>query len=189
MRLGVASCCEKYIFSETSPAMQQKVLVLKTLCATISQILQRNEMLINEKELPLVAMDSMNKTHLEDVIIINDLFDQILSYEREANEQNKKNVVEKYQLWINHTVEHFSGEEKMMTEKRFPAYAFHKGEHDRILSLMSKHLENFEQTCDTKELKQYFIEELPIWLENHIKSMDTVTAIFLKTGLSPCSMR
>lgn len=146
-------------------------------------------MLINKNEVPVVAMDFMNATHFEDVDIINNLFESILAYDRNPSASSKQSLVSQYNLWINHTIEHFASEEKMMMEKRFPAYSFHKTEHDKILELMKSYLGNFTLYSDIQELKKYFIEELPAWLTNHIKSMDTVTAIFLKTGLSPCSMR
>jgi hemerythrin-like metal-binding protein len=84
---------------------------------------------------------------------------------------------------------HFKGEEVMMQEKNFPPYPFHKGEHDKVLSIMNDIFLKWKETNDIQVLKQYFIEELPQWLVQHIQSMDTVTAMFFKTGLSPCSMK
>jgi hemerythrin len=47
---------------------------------------------------------------------------------------------------------------------------------------------NFEAKKEIKELKNYIEKDLVDWLTNHILSMDTVTARFFKTGMSPCGM-
>lgn len=143
-------------------------------------------MLININNLPLVAMDFMNDVHKEDVQIINELNELILIYENNSNEINKKLIDEKYKQWFEHTINHFKGEEIQMQEKNFPPYMFHKGEHDYVLGIMDDVFKKWKETNDIDVLKNYIQNELPQWLENHIQSMDTVTAMFLKTGLSPC---
>lgn len=145
-------------------------------------------MLIDKQNMPVVAMEFMNKVHYEDVDIINELFNFILQYEKNSSNENKELLNKKYQEWYEHTVEHFKGEEIMMKEKNFPPYPFHKGEHDNALSIMNNVFIKWKETDDIKVLKQYFVEELPQWLVQHIQSMDTVTAMFFQTGLSPCSM-
>lgn len=146
-------------------------------------------MLIEKQDMPYVAMEFMNEVHLEDIDIINEIFELILKYEKDHSLENRTLLENRYKNWINHTVEHFKGEEVMMQEKKFPPYHFHKAEHDRALDKMKNTFNLWRQTDDVQTLKGYFIEELPQWLINHIKSMDTVTAMFLKTGLSPCAVR
>jgi len=143
-------------------------------------------MLIDKTKLPLVAEEFMNETHFEDVDIINDLYSLITTYENDASEENKNSLIEKYNFWTTHTINHFQTEEKKMNELRFPPYPIHKAEHDRCLETMSMVLENFKSSSDISKLKSYFENDLLIWLDNHIKTMDTVTAMFFKTGLSPC---
>ena len=145
-------------------------------------------MLLDKENLPLVAMDFMNDVHMEDVDIINDLFDLILHFETEPSDENKNKLNNKYKEWYEHTVDHFNGEEVMMKEQNFPPYPMHKGEHDNALATMREVFERWEKTQDIMVLKQYFIETLPAWLTNHIQTMDTVTAMFFKTGMSPCSI-
>lgn len=145
-------------------------------------------MLIDKQNMPLVAMEFMNEVHVEDIDIINELFDLILQYEQDSSDKNKDLINQKYKEWYDHTVEHFKGEEMMMQEKNFPPYPFHKGEHDNALAIMDTLFTKWKDKDDIQILKQYFIEELPQWLVQHIQSMDTVTAMFLKTGLSPCSL-
>lgn len=146
-------------------------------------------MLIDKNNLPLVAEDFMNDVHFEDVDIINELYENILSYENEPNESNKDKLVSLYEEWFKHTINHFKGEEDKMIELKFPPYIVHKGEHDNCLRVMEELLINFKNNSDIDALKNYFERDLISWLINHIQTMDTVTAMFFSTGLSPCHAR
>ncbi|KIM11800.1 MAG: hypothetical protein KU38_06435 [Sulfurovum sp. FS08-3] len=143
-------------------------------------------MLISQDEMPLVAMEFMNAVHSEDIGIINELFALVVAYDR--GKSSIEAINDKYQEWIAHTVEHFRGEEVMMIEKGFPPYAMHKGEHDRALDEMKRIFQEWQKTMDSSVLKIYLIEIVPLWLTNHIASMDTVTARFFDTGFSPCGI-
>ena len=144
-------------------------------------------MLVNEDTIPQVAMEFMNTTHAEDVVIINELFDLVLQYENDSNEKNRELVNQKYQEWFKHTIEHFSVEEEKMKSLAFPPYPMHKGEHDKALHQMDIIFREWQSSVNIKALKNYLQNELPVWLVHHIQTMDTVTAMFFKTGLSPCS--
>ncbi|MGE4510573.1 MAG: bacteriohemerythrin [Sulfurimonadaceae bacterium] len=144
-------------------------------------------MLLDKDAMPLVAMDFMNATHYEDVMIINKLYDALEAYEKEQNEANAKSVEALYAEWFEHTIGHFQAEEVMMREKNFPPYPMHKGEHDRALHEMDEVFRHWNKTHDALALKNYLTRSLAPWLLHHIQTMDTVTASFFKTGLSPCS--
>jgi hemerythrin len=146
-------------------------------------------MLLDKETLPLVAMEFMNEVHLEDLELINELFELVLAYEQKPNNENEVKLNNKYSQWFQHTVDHFKGEEQMMQERGFPPYPMHKGEHDNALRLMDQVYGDWLKSKDIKVLKIYLIETLPSWLTNHIQTMDTVTAMFFKTGSSPCSAR
>jgi len=146
-------------------------------------------MLIDKTSLPLVAMEFMNEVHLEDVDIINQLFEEILEYEASPSLPNEEKLNTLYQEWFTHTINHFQGEEEMMQEKGFPPYPVHKSEHQYALDKMDTIFKEWKESKDIQILKHYFIEELVPWLSNHIQTMDTVTAMFFKTGLSPCAMK
>jgi hemerythrin len=145
-------------------------------------------MLINKNNLPLVAMDFMNETHFEDVEIINELYKDILEYEKEQNESTQKIFETRYKEWIIHTQNHFEAEEIQMREKGFFAYECHKNEHNLNLSEIKQLFNNFQETKNISELKEYFENNLVSWLVNHIQTMDTVTAMFLKTEMGSCCM-
>lgn len=146
-------------------------------------------MLLDKKDLPIVAMEFMNDVHEKDIEIINILYELVLAYENVPNEENKNALLQQYRVWFEHTIEHFRGEEVLMLEKRFPPYPVHKGEHDKALSLMDDVYRTFETKSDIVAMKSYMSQAVPQWFVQHIQSMDTVTALFLKSGLSPCSTR
>ncbi|WP_419774341.1 bacteriohemerythrin [Halarcobacter sp.] len=144
-------------------------------------------MLINKDDLPLVAEDFMNDVHYEDVDIINNLYEKLLNYIASETKENKNIVIDAYQDWYDHTVSHFKGEEDKMIELNFPPYMMHKGEHEKCLEQMRQVLDYFIKNDDKEFLKSYLELDLINWLVNHIQTMDTVTAMFFKTGMSPCS--
>ena len=145
-------------------------------------------MLIDVESISLVAMEFMNNTHKEDVEIINELFELILAYEASPTLENKKKIDEEYGTWFEHTVEHFRVEEMMMQEKNFPPYPMHKGEHDNALRIMDEVFRHWQEKEDIGVLKNYFSDHLVPWLTTHIDTMDTVTARFFHTGVSPCAI-
>ncbi|MDM5271725.1 hemerythrin family protein [Sulfurovum sp. zt1-1] len=145
-------------------------------------------MLLDTDALPSVDMSFMNEVHKEEVHIINHLFTALLAYENAPSLDNALVIDALFEKWYKHTVSHFEGEEVKMRESGFPPYAMHKGEHDRVLGEIRDLLEKWKESREPKPLKIYMIEVLPSWLLNHIQTMDTVTARFLKTGISPCNI-
>ena len=138
--------------------------------------------MISQEQLPMVAMPSMNDTHLEDVILIN----QLSSAAQSKNHAATKIFLDEL---VAHTIAHFSGEEAMMQEANFPPYPIHKAEHDRVL----KELENVRKIFSEGEgdftlVTSYIDGSLIPWLINHIETLDTVTAMYLKnSGITPKS--
>ena len=141
-------------------------------------------MLIDFEKFPKVDMGNMNDVHENDIKIINELNDLIEEYI--ANESNElfSKLDEKYEEWLNHTIEHFSGEEKMMIEKKFPPYAVHKQEHDNVLNAMKNVQEDLRKTKSAAGVKNFVQNGLVRWLVNHVQTMDTVTARFLSGKIS-----
>mgnify|MGYP000164863229 CR=1 FL=1 len=135
--------------------------------------------MIYQEELPLVELSSMNDTHLEDILIINNVSKAI-----EAKDSQKVSTL--MRELVEHTEVHFSGEETMMLEKSFPPYLMHKSEHDRALNELRFQETLWNDKNDYVKLKEYLDVTLKDWIINHIQTMDTVTAKFLVSGVSPC---
>ncbi len=150
------------------------------------QIKKGFPMLIDKNSLPLVDMDNMNDVHFEDVDIINNLSSLLDKYENTPSEDLYQEINKQYEKWFEHTINHFASEEEMMLEKNFFAYPMHKGEHTNALQVMQGVYEYWKNKKDIQALKKYVQQDCIDWLLHHIQTMDTVTAKFLKTGMSPC---
>jgi hemerythrin len=72
----------------------------------------------------------------------------------------------------------------MMQEKKFPAYAVHKQEHDNVLNAMKNIHEDLRKTKSAAGVKNFVQNGLVRWLITHIQTMDTVTARFLEGKIS-----
>lgn len=137
-------------------------------------------MLIEKEKLPLVAMDFMNAVHFEDADLINQLYQTIIACEQSLSLENEQALEEVFQAWYNHTVEHFANEEKQMQEKQFPPFPIHKSEHDQSLKQMRQVWQYWEKEKDIPFLKKYLEDYVSQWLVQHIQTMDTMTALYLK---------
>lgn len=147
------------------------------------QITQGLIMLISQEDIPQVSQDFMNTTHSEEVTLINALFEEILSYEKNGNNTNAVDTM--YQAWIEHTIEHFTTEEVEMIEAEFPAFPMHKQAHDDALKQMNEVFDAWKESREIKILKMYFIEAVPQWLIAHISTMDAMTANHIGGGMNP----
>lgn len=144
--------------------------------------------LIEQNKIPQVAMEFMNHVHVEDIDIINDLYNLILSYSSDPSTQKATAIDQQYEKWYEHTLDHFHGEETKMLELNFPPYAMHKGEHDKALMLMESMYRAWKEDRDITQLKRYIAEEIPAWLHNHIQTMDTITAMFFSQQMQSRSV-
>lgn len=129
--------------------------------------------MIRQDQLPMVAIPSMNDTHLEEMLIINRLYGAV----QEGNVEAVASLLEEL---LSHTTEHFASEERMMQETNFPAYNPHKSEHDRHISELKSLISYFDKNKDTKAIYAYVEGNLKSWVVHHIETMDTVTAQFVQ---------
>ena len=123
----------------------------------------------------MVATPSMNDTHLEAMLLINQLSKTIESGNVEA-------VNEVFSELIEHTQEHCKHEEEMMVEKKFPKYSDHKKEHDEALAEMQKAASELKSTQDVQAAKKYVDFTLAPWFVRHTETMDTVTSMFIENS-------
>jgi hemerythrin len=128
---------------------------------------------LNPDTIPQVAVDFMNDDHQVSVSLINELIQ--LS---KANESDK--ITDAFNRLIHHHVEHFSREEIEMIQFGFPPYDCHKGEHKRVIMEMQGQLDHWNATGDSEHLFNYLSGTLISWFHNHVNTMDTVTASFIK---------
>ena len=134
--------------------------------------------LINPDQIPIIAVDFMNETHFEDIGIINELYNRVISY-LENEMQDATDIDEQYALWYEHTVQHFKREEEAMLAIGFPPYPKHKAAHDEKLAIMKQVQTDWMKNRNIEALKHYLEEDLVNWIINHIQTMDRITAIVL----------
>lgn len=122
-----------------------------------------------QEQLPMVAIPSMNDTHLEEMIIINNLDTAIANSDVEAISALLNELLE-------HSTIHFANEEAIMQETQYPDYQSHKSEHDRHLQELGSLVSYFERTRDPKAMYAYSKGNLTPWRIHHIQTMDTLMA-------------
>ena len=71
-------------------------------------------MLIDKRELQLVDYNEMNDVHFEEVEIVNEIHATILKIEN--GETLQKELKEKLNGFVEHTIGHFGNEEKLMED-------------------------------------------------------------------------
>lgn len=71
---------------------------------------------------------------------------------------------------INYTSLHFEEEERLMRENAYPDFFRHKENHDKLVGLVLKYKEQFEQ--GEEGIEQRVMEFIKTWLNGHILGMD-----------------
>ena len=129
---------------------------------------------------PQVALDFMNRDHAEFVAMRSRLLGLISA---QAPENEVDTLLDELLI---HTRHHFSEEERLMLETRFPPYSMHKGEHDSVLAEMSAQIEEWKQKRNAGVLNEWLDHSVGDWFVNHVITMDFVTAGYIemkqKTG-------
>ncbi|WP_345990500.1 hemerythrin family protein [Sulfurimonas sp. HSL1-2] len=124
-------------------------------------------------ELPSIAFEEMNTVHAEEVEQLNHI-ETLL--DTGAQETALSAALE---ALFFHTREHFANEEQLMREVGFPAYEMHKAEHDRALNEFQLVMMEWRNREDDEIIRNYICVDTPLWLQQHIATMDTVTANFI----------
>lgn len=134
-------------------------------------------MLFNLAAVSQVAFMDMNEVHFEELTLANDLY-QYLSTTGPQNidHQHIESLLSEFAF---HVRDHFLFEEDMMRESNCPILGCHETEHKRVQKLMFEIFKDYALSKDVELLKAYFEFEFKSWIENHILTMDTVTAIYL----------
>jgi hemerythrin len=132
---------------------------------------------IDPAQIPDLLVPSMNADHARELRLVNELEAALAAQAR--GEGTLSQIVERLSLLAVHTREHFLREETMMREGRFPGYAAHKAEHDRVLAQMDAEARLFRAHGDAGRLSRYILDALPEWYVSHTRTMDVVAARFV----------
>ncbi len=115
-------------------------------------------------QIKMLNYEPMNEVHLNEVKLLEKLLKEL---------DENKDVTNTLEEFIKDVKEHFAFEEGLMKKYDFFAYFPHKMEHDKIIN----ELYNLRGK-ENEYLKKYFKEHFIPWLDNHILTIDTVTAGF-----------
>ena len=128
-------------------------------------------------EIPRAAVDSMNRTHEEEVELVNAL--GRLVQEAVAGRMDVAAIDRAFEAWINHTEAHFNRENRLMEEYGFPPYPMHAQEHATVLEEIRNLCSRWKETRELEPLREFVLERWPQWFTLHVNTMDTITAQFL----------
>ena len=144
-------------------------------------------MVINAETTPQVAIDFMNDTHGEEVVMVRKLGEAIVAYQQGDN-KNVAQISELLVEWQEHTQAHFERENRLMKQVNFPAYPIHSSEHEAALSTMADVVGLWQKKQDVGGLAEYVFVLWPAWFSTHVETMDTMTAQFaVMAGFDPRS--
>ena len=130
------------------------------------------------EQIPLVALESMNQTHREEVELVNRLATLVADGIR--GQADEAAIAAQLDRWLDHTRDHFARENALMQQYAFPAYPVHSGEHERVLSLLEDLRRTWIESRALRPLALFLFEEWRAWFDNHVHTMDNVTASFIR---------
>lgn len=133
--------------------------------------------LLPVEQIPPVALESMNQTHREEVELINRLAALVAA--GMVGECDAQSITDQLKALIDHTQQHFARENRLMEQVSFPAYPIHRDEHHRVLNLLEALLHSWLEQQALQPLADFLFDEWPSWFDNHVLTMDSVTAGFI----------
>jgi hemerythrin len=130
------------------------------------------------EQIPQVALESMNQTHRQEVELVNRLAAEVAT--GIAGEADSAEIAALLDQWLEHTRNHFARENELMVQYKFPALPVHSGEHERVLTLLEDLRRTWTESKALRPLALFLFEEWPAWFDNHVHTMDNVTASFIR---------
>ncbi len=131
---------------------------------------------VDKSSICVVEVDSMNRIHYEEADMLNELDELMQAHE--AGNASDDALDAKLDEFLQHMTAHFRGEEVQMQAINFPPYPIHKSEHDAQIEHATQKINDWKQSRELAPLSAYLRIELPEWLDQHIATMDKVTARF-----------
>lgn len=147
-----------------------------------------NKTILDPETVPLVDIDFMNNTHLEELSIANELGEHITKYQdgNDTSEENSAKILALLNKWLEHTIPHFERENALMQQTGFPAYQVHSEEHEAAIKRFKIIINAWEENKDIDLLSDFMFKQWPNWFNSHVQSMDMMTAKFaVMNGFDP----
>jgi hemerythrin len=127
--------------------------------------------------MPGVALESMQQVHLEEVGLINRLGEMVIRVL--SGELDPQPINQAVTEWVEHTRAHFEAENRLMKTFAFPPYSVHEAEHAEVLMRIEEVQNRWMSEGNITELADFIFVEWRAWFDQHVRSMDRVTAEFL----------
>jgi hemerythrin len=132
---------------------------------------------VDTDKMPEVVLASMNQVHLEEIVLINRLGERVIqAIEGKRDREALNHLVVQ---WVEHTRTHFEGENRLMETYAFPPYPMHRAEHDKLLARIEILKDEWMRDQELAQLANFIFVEWLAWFDQHVKSMDRITAEFL----------
>jgi len=132
--------------------------------------------IIYPEQVEYMSVEQMQKTHEDEIKIINEI--DKLAWEYETDKIKQDELENKLDEYIEHVKEHFTSEERLMQEYNFPSYEMHKMAHDMFLMDLQYATRQWKEFGDIKKIIN-FIAKTPEWIVMHVNSVDAPTADYI----------
>lgn len=96
------------------------------------------------------------------------------------SEDNPATFLARLDALIVHSIAHFEQENQWMAESAFPPAGCHRQEHEAVLEVMQEVRRRVE--LGEADLATRLAEELPLWFEHHVDTMDNMLARFMASN-------
>lgn len=123
-----------------------------------------------------MSVEQMQRTHENEVKILNAIDNLAISYDR--GEATLEDLEQKIDEYVKHVHMHFANEERLMQEYDFPSYDMHKTAHDMFLEELEHALKYWKRYEDVTKITN-FIRRTPEWIVLHVNTVDLPTSNFL----------
>jgi hemerythrin len=120
-----------------------------------------------------VGISLIDDQHKELIRLTNELYQGCLAGNGEAEGFFFKTI----RGVLDYTKFHFSAEEKLMENVRYPNYAEHKKQHENFVAQLLKEVKSFQE--GKKFVPNNFVRYLKDWILSHIALMDTLYAKYI----------
>ena len=140
----------------------------------------KSKIIIENKTIPQVALDFMNNTHAEEVDMVKTVGELIDQYQHAEppDEALIQQISDSLASWVEHTDAHFARENELMQETGFPAYGIHAEAHEIAFNQLKDVAQHWQDNKSIDELADFVFSLWPNWFDNHVSTMDMMTAKF-----------
>ena len=150
--------------------------------------INKTRIILDPESLPLVDIDFMNSTHLEELSVVKTLGEHVTKYQDgdDTSEENSSKISELLNKWLEHTIPHFERENELMRQTGFPAYQVHSEEHEVAIKRFKAIISAWTDNKDIALISDFIFTQWPNWFNAHVNSMDMMTAKFaVMNGFDP----